>query len=369
MLIEQLEDNLWDLELLAARTVVLVVALFAMQYAFRQWVSDEMKPKRLPHDVWTKFLNNTWKCSWHSFVFVLEIYDLFHLGCLRFVIYPFNDDASILWRPRYGVSMPSSVALLFLLQVSYYLADVIYWVFVNPPPDLVMMSIHHLASGVLILLSGVPWPNAHFWIGGLVILTLHEVSDVILYVAKGMHYLDYTGGDVVLIVFALSWMYFRNVILSMYVVEIWMLEQFWVEWQYWPSVVLLTLLSVLHAVWLYAILRGLFHAFTGGKYVDTRYESLSKGRSPKMTCDQDESTDSLITESIWQRRLKDSKAPAAAIPLGPRKKCKEVDGTLKRISALPGRDFSCTDSPLRSPSIFASLPAVIFDPVKRLKVQ
>lgn len=366
MLIE-LDDVLWDLKPSAAYTVFSVVILFATQYAFRNQVSVKRKPAQMADEVWTKMLNNNWKCTWHTVLFALEVYELSHLGRLHFVIWPFNEEASVLWRPRYEVSMPSGVAFLFLLQVSYYLSDLLYWLFVKPPSDWAMMTIHHFASGVLICLSGIPWPNAHFWISGLVILTLHEVSDVLLYIAKGMHYLNFSGGDLLLILFAVSWLYFRNIVLSVYVAEIWMLEQFWVEWQYWPCVVLLTLLCVLHAIWFYAILRGLWHALSEGHYVDTRYENISPEQPAERRISERSSTDSLITDSIWQRRLKYSKAPTRIIP-PLKKKCSEVDDTLIRLSALPGRDFSCSDSPkITSPLIFRSLPEIVS--VKRLKME
>jgi len=144
--------------------------------------------------------------------------------------------------------MPGSVVMLFILQFSYYLSDILYWIIVNPPPDLAMMGIHHLASVLLISLSGIKWPKAHFWIGGLAIISLHEISDVILYIAKGLHYLEYSVGDIFLIGFAISWIYFRNFVFSVLVVETWAVEKFYSVWPFWPCMLLLTLLSVLHTI-------------------------------------------------------------------------------------------------------------------------
>lgn len=125
---------------------------------------------------------------------------------------------------------------------------------------------------------------------------------------------------------------------------------------------LLTLLCVLHAIWFYAIMRGLWHALTEGHYVDTRYDNIRTEQSARS------STDSLVTDSIWQRRLKNIRTPARIMPLSLKKKCSEVDDTLIRLSALPGRDFSCSDSPkITSPLIFRSLPEIVSG--KRLKME
>jgi len=111
--------------------------------------------------VWVKFLNNCWKCTWHSLIFILEVYDLCHIGLLHNVLWPFGKTKSMLVNSL-EQQMPGAVVMLFLLQFSYYLADVLYWIIVNPPPDLAMMGIHHLASVLLICLSGIQWPKAHF---------------------------------------------------------------------------------------------------------------------------------------------------------------------------------------------------------------
>merc|ERR1719204_1223390 len=134
---------------------------------------------------------------------------LWRLNLLDLVFWP--KDFTRMWFTVEGI--PADVKYLYIFHVANYAQDFLYWTLISLPSEVVMMIVHPISTLILIIASFVK-PNN--WAGGLIVMTLHEPSDVLLAVSKQFYYRseNQLHINIFLAIFAVSWVYFRLFVLA-----------------------------------------------------------------------------------------------------------------------------------------------------------
>lgn len=157
----------------------------------------------------------------------------------------------------------------YLLQFSYYVEQFLVLLVYHGyrKSDYVELFIHHLVTLTLLLFSYL----LNFHRIGLVVLVLHDVSDVFLHIAKAFHYAkaeilkSFFFG-----IFAIVFFITRLVILPIVIFSIWWEPQeyhdislYWRQIVFWK--IILGTLQVLHVLWFITIFKIVIRSLKSGK--------------------------------------------------------------------------------------------------------
>ena len=166
-----------------------------------------------------KFSESCWKFAYY---FPLLIYTIvlvsdepfsFHLPFLWI-------DDRYFWTEYPFVHATAGAQFVLLLQMAFYIHSQFYLMFLEGDTgqarsDFVMMSVHHCTTVALIIFS---YCN-EFWRLAVMILIVHDVSDIFLETAKISKYMRWQRlCDVLFIGFAVSWVVFRLYLFPVYMV-------------------------------------------------------------------------------------------------------------------------------------------------------
>jgi ceramide synthetase len=208
-----------------------------------------------------KVFESVWYCLLHtsSFLWGMAIlnYEDWPLETKYFWInYPFHP-FSVFFR------------IYYIFEVSFYIHQaIILFFFDYKRKDYYELVTHHL---VTIALIGISFILRHFRIG-LVILLIHDASDIFLYLAKIFHYLqrvkhtDLTFGTFAFVFLITRLFLFPYVVYSIF----WEpqiyhdnIDRFWPQIIFWKSA--LSTLQILHVIWFIMISRMIILAFRKGQ--------------------------------------------------------------------------------------------------------
>jgi len=167
------------------RDMLLFCFFTTIIYIMHFFVEEKGKMRKRPLGIskkkWARCCKDMWRLSNHSFVCASSFYVLYSLNLLDLVFWP--KDTSRMWFTEEGI--PSTVKYLYIFHVANYTQDYIFWTLVSLPSEVAMMIVHHISTVILILASFVK-PNN--WAGGLIVMSIHEPSDVLLAVSKQFYY-------------------------------------------------------------------------------------------------------------------------------------------------------------------------------------
>jgi len=165
--------------------LLLLCAVTTIIYLLHYFIEEKGKalerPLGMSEKKWDRCCKDIWRLTNHSFMCVSSFIVLWRLNLLDLVFWP--KDYSRMWFTVEGI--PSEVKYLYIFHIANYTQDYIYWTLVSLPSEVVMMIVHHISTLILIIASFVK-PNN--WAGGLIVMTLHEPSDVLLAVSKQFYY-------------------------------------------------------------------------------------------------------------------------------------------------------------------------------------
>jgi len=138
-----------------------------------------------------------------------------------------------------------------------------------------MMNIHHISTLIMLLASFVK-PNN--WAGGIVVMAIHEPCDILLAISKQFYYRSSNKllVNLVFLLFAVSWVYFRLFNLGFMLVEIWHNSTMWQHLHMLYCSSFLYLLWCMHLVWFGKILRVLTRGLRGESLPDCRHDGFNK---------------------------------------------------------------------------------------------
>lgn len=246
--------NFLKLVLRFSRHGAIVFSIVGFLSIFQQFSSRNIQKSS------KKVFESCWFCILHTFSFFWGIYVLnqedWPLETKYFWIdYPFHPFSDIF---KY----------YYLFEVSFYLHQaLILFIFDYKRKDYFELATHHI---VTIALIGISFVLRHFRIG-LIILLIHDASDIFLYLAKIFHYIqkssctDLTFGTFAFIFFVSRLFIFPYVVYSIF----WEpqiyhknIDRFWPQVIFW-KICLLTL-QILHVIWFAMILRMILLALRKG---------------------------------------------------------------------------------------------------------
>ncbi|KYQ99747.1 ceramide synthase [Tieghemostelium lacteum] len=210
----------------------------------------------------------------------------------------------------------------YLLELSFYLHCIIALSFETRRKDFHQMFTHHIAT--FFLVGASYWYRYHRI--GLAILLIHNTSDIFLYSAKALNYVEKETkskklqhvATALFVIFALSFLCTRLILFPFTLVRSTLIEAYFVSVNYplfYPANVALLTLLLLHIFWFYLILRIIIRKFAGHKIDDIRSDSEEEEESTdvKGGLEADKST-------IRKRKEKITGSPKAPINTGKSKK-------------------------------------------------
>jgi len=187
----------------------------------------------------------------------------------------------------------------------YYMLELsLYWcLFITQFSDIKrkdfwQMFVHHIATIFLLMFS---WTNHMHRMGSLVLL-LHDFSDHWLELAKLVIYAGFESvGNVVFVIFAVTWLYTRLSILPTVIIYSTVYEAAQIVPMfpvYYIFNFLMTTLQILHVVWTYYILKIAYKSLVSGVLEDSRSEDGTDADDELE--DQDDQQD--LQEPLQQRK-------------------------------------------------------------------
>lgn len=273
-----------DLLLLCFSTIVI--------YILHYLIEKKGKPLKRPFDMsekrWDRCCKDVWRLVNHSFVCVSSFIVLWRLNLLDLVFWP--KDIRRMWFTVEGI--PADVKYLYIIHVANYSQDFIYWTVVSLPSEVLMMIVHHFSTLILIIASFVK-PNN--WAGGLIVMTLHEPSDVLLAVSKQFYYRssNQLHINVIFTIFSMSWVYLRLFVLAWVLISLWYNPLLWACAHAKYSYTFLVLLWFMHVVWWIKIIHVMSKVFRGKKLPDVRHDGFK--------VDKDYQASSSIDANLWRK--------------------------------------------------------------------
>ncbi|XP_015743942.1 ceramide synthase 1 isoform X1 [Python bivittatus] len=166
---------------------------------------------QLPPKDAAKMPESAWKLTFYSISWSYGTYLLFFAG------YPFfHDPPSVFYDWKKGIEVPMDIAVAYLMQGSFYCHSIYATLYMDAwRKDSVVMLIHHVVTLTLIILSYVfRYHNI-----GILVLFLHDISDIQLEFTKLNVYFKYRGGiyhrlndtmsNAGCVSFSISWFWFR----------------------------------------------------------------------------------------------------------------------------------------------------------------
>uniref|UniRef100_A0A8D0GXZ2 Ceramide synthase 1 n=1 Tax=Sphenodon punctatus TaxID=8508 RepID=A0A8D0GXZ2_SPHPU len=175
----------------------------------------QVSPPRLrccrgPWDA-AKMPESAWKLLFYTLSWSYGTYLLF------FTDYPFfYDPPSVFYDWKKGMDVPTDIAVAYLMQGSFYGHSIYATIYMDAwRKDSVVMLVHHIVTLTLITFSyAFRYHNV-----GILVLFLHDISDVQLEFTKLNVYFKYRGGvyhrlndvisDIGCLTFSISWFWFR----------------------------------------------------------------------------------------------------------------------------------------------------------------
>ncbi|XP_069042318.1 ceramide synthase 1 [Lepisosteus oculatus] len=163
-----------------------------------------------PRDA-AKMPESSWKLLFYSLSWSYSSYLLF---CTRYTF--FQDPPSAFYDWKRGMSVPTDIAVAYLIQGSFYGHSIYATVYMDTwRKDSVVMVVHHLITLALIAFSyAFRYHNI-----GVLVLFLHDINDIQLEFTKVNVYFKNRGGvyhifnDIVstmgCVTFSISWYWFR----------------------------------------------------------------------------------------------------------------------------------------------------------------
>ncbi|XP_053153257.1 ceramide synthase 1 isoform X2 [Hemicordylus capensis] len=164
----------------------------------------------LPKDA-AKMPESAWKLAYYMLSWSYSAYLLF------FTNYPFfHDPPSVFYDWKRGMEVPLDIAGAYLLQGSFYSHSIYAALYMDAwRKDSVIMLVHHVVTLMLIVFSYM----LRYHNVGILVLFLHDISDIQLEFTKLNVYFKYRGGvyhqlnDIIsnagCISFSVSWFWFR----------------------------------------------------------------------------------------------------------------------------------------------------------------
>jgi hypothetical protein len=231
-----------------------------------------------------KFSEALWRAIFYSCFLVIGAYTL-----LIPEVAPWILDTNENWRnwPHHSVS--PMMDLYVQLELGCYLHQ-LYWTEVSRS-DAVEMILHHLITITLISTAYM----CNFLRFGSTILIVHDTADIFLEYGKCLNYTSKVpefkpwaskATDVFFALFAVSFFISRLVIYPRYV-----LYSLWVEapsfygmwFGFWPNIILLGTLQLLHIFWFYMILKMAYKiAVVGEVEKDVRSDDEGEEEEPEL---------------------------------------------------------------------------------------
>ncbi|XP_060641072.2 ceramide synthase 1 [Anolis sagrei] len=166
---------------------------------------------QLPPKDAAKMPESAWKLAFYTLSWSYSTYLLFFAG------YPFfHDPPSAFVDSELGTEVPTDIAIAYLLQCSFYVHSLYSTLYMDVwRKDSVVMLVHHVVTLLLLAFSYI----FRYHRVGILVLFLHDISDVQLEFTKLNVYFKYRGGvyhrlnDVIsnagCLSFGISWFWFR----------------------------------------------------------------------------------------------------------------------------------------------------------------
>uniref|UniRef100_A0A674J7Y1 Ceramide synthase 1 n=1 Tax=Terrapene triunguis TaxID=2587831 RepID=A0A674J7Y1_9SAUR len=171
---------------------------------FGEWCNLQPKDAaKMPESAW-KLLFYTLSWSYSAYLLFFTEYPFFH------------DPPSVFYGWEKGMDVPTDIGIAYLLQGSFYGHSIYATVYMDAwRRDSVVMLIHHVVTLTLIVFSYA----FRFHNVGILVLFLHDISDVQLEFTKLNVYFKHRGGiyhrlndvisDLGCLTFSISWFWFR----------------------------------------------------------------------------------------------------------------------------------------------------------------
>lgn len=221
-----------------------------------------------------KFLD----AAWLFLSYVL----LFIYGCYVTSTKPYVWDLSLLWHDWPNHRVPNDVYVYYLLQITQYLHLLIAEFVSLKKKDFIQMTIHHCVTLLLLFISYM----MNFTRIGVLILVIHDASDVFLEFAKLCNYtqsnnIKYRSSftkiqDMFFIIFAIVFIFTRLYIYPFYIYHAMLVRSqqpgvnLGMAPVYWVFAVLLGALVILHIIWGSIILKMCWQFVAGTMVKDAR---------------------------------------------------------------------------------------------------
>uniref|UniRef100_A0A8C9YQ62 Ceramide synthase 1 n=1 Tax=Sander lucioperca TaxID=283035 RepID=A0A8C9YQ62_SANLU len=164
----------------------------------------------LPKDA-AKMPESAWKLVFYTMSWSYSTYLLF------FTSYSFfHDPPSIFYNWKSGMSVPTDIAIAYLIQGSFYGHSIYATVYMDAwRKDSAVMVVHHIITLALISFSYA----FRFHNGGILVLFLHDINDIQLEFTKlniylksrgeGYHLLNDVLSNMGSVSFSITWFWFR----------------------------------------------------------------------------------------------------------------------------------------------------------------
>jgi len=138
-----LDVDLTAFELIMFSSVTLLIFLLHITIEHGLLATDK------PENYKKRLRKDNWRMTNHGIMCFASFFVLNRQNILNMVFWPEN--AGTLFFTEQ--SMPSEVRWLYIFNVANYAQDYMYWVMFTPPPEFVMMNIHHIVTLLLLLSS------------------------------------------------------------------------------------------------------------------------------------------------------------------------------------------------------------------------
>jgi len=222
-----------------------------------------------------KIRTNIFKTLWNLFNTILGHYILNQ--CKYFPKELFGDgDINTIFEGTYPNLYfhykPKFFDILYLMNLSYYIMDLLNLLFVNEQQsDFYMMVIHHLSSIFLITFSY--WANLSNI--GSIIFHLHNIGNVLVYFVRITMYSEISSAfkGSMAVVLIIVWIYTRLIVLPKLVIIVYTDIPIW-NWVIVYTWILTNMLIVMHVYWVVEILKKLFLLI-----FDNKVEDISKTKN------------------------------------------------------------------------------------------
>ena len=203
-------------------------------------------------------------------------------GCCVSISKPYVWDLSLLWADWHTHTIPTDAYIYYLIEIAHYL-HLLFAEFVGvKKKDFIQMTIHHIVTLLLLYFSYA----MNFVRIGVLILVIHDASDVFLELAKLCNYIASNNNqskqsatklqDIFFVIFAIVFMITRLYIYPFYIYHAMLVRSMQPNAKlgmapvYWIFAVLLGSLIVLHIIWGSIIIKMVVQFVSGGITGDER---------------------------------------------------------------------------------------------------